>query len=434
MKKRLLAASGDWSEMKKRLLVASLAISIVAFSAAQLLVSVDGALDESVSGEEARQPSSLPHPQSASVEDASLPEGVSRIWSSNVQDGLAEFEYHVSDNGVGLQAPNRAQNLRTYFGPTGIVVHDRTALGSSMLAGLSLTGMGRGAQLTPVGVGTVSHTETRVEIRRVDIIEWYENSVVGLEQGFTLATPTEGDGPLVLELTLKHASARLRGESIELETDAGRRLEYGKLIAEDANGVILASRLEVPAPQLIRLIIEDAGAAYPLLIDPLITGVWDQMLEGNQPDPAGFLPAAFGGPVAAAGDVNGDGYGDVIVGAPGWDGGDPHEGAAFVFLGSENGIVGSDPTAANAHMESNQFGAQFGTVSGAGDVNGDGFDDIIVGAHFYSSLHPDDATLEVNGAAFVFYGSDQGITGTDPTTADAVILANQVGSDLGLYV
>lgn len=162
----------------------------------------------------------------------------------------------------------------------------------------------------------------------------------------------------------------------------------------------------------------------------LLTGVPDARLESNQPDPPGIVPAMFGASVAAAGDVNGDGFGDVIVGAPGWDGGDIHEGAAFVFLGSAAGIVGTDPSNAHFRVEGNQFIARLGTsVSGAGDVNGDGFDDIIVGAPNYKSTLPG-TQLEVNGAAFVFLGS---ATGINPNV-HATILANQLRSDLGFTV
>ncbi len=61
-----------------------------------------------------------------------------------MQRHIAEREYQASANGQGLQAPNRRHNLRTYFGPSGIRVHDRTAAGSPELLGLSLVGLGRG--------------------------------------------------------------------------------------------------------------------------------------------------------------------------------------------------------------------------------------------------------------------------------------------------
>jgi|GEM_PF-1516675 len=359
------------------------------------------------------------------------------IWWKNVQRNLAKYEYYPSESGKGLQAPNRAHNLRTYFDSTGIRLQDRTAVGSPELAGLSLVGIGRGDVLAPVEAGTVTHAGARVEIQRSGVIEWYENSPRGLEQGFTLAAPMEGEGPVVLELAVEHAKASLRGQSIELATDAGRRLNYGNLIARDANGLILASRLEVPSPQRMQLIVEDAGAAYPVVIDPLITGTADAILESNQPDIGGFDAAAFGGTVAIAGDVNGDGFDDVIVGARGWDldNGLFDEGAAFVFLGSATGIVGSDPATAHAAILGDQAAAEFGTsVAGAGDVNSDGFDDIIVGAPHYEGTFRGDFTLSVKGAAFVFYGGPSGITATSPAMADARIDANQGDALLGFSV
>ena len=375
---------------------------------------------------------------SPTVESAPAPPEMIAEWWAAVQSGLALEEYRSSENAHGLQAPNRAHNLRTYFDATGIRVYDRTAADGPELVALSLVAMGRGGTVEPVDPGRVHTTAERVEIRRPNVVEWYENSAQGVEQGFTIAARLGGDEPLVLELVVERARATLNGQSIELLSDAGRRLRYDNLTSWDSQGRVLLSRLEVPSPNRLRIVVEDAGADYPLVIDPMITGVADAFLESNQPDPAGFLPAAFGGSVASAGDVNGDGFDDIIVGAPGWDGGDPQEGAAFVFLGSSSGIVGSNPSNAHAWIESNQFGAQLGSLTGSavGDVNGDGFDDILVGSHSYSSTitDPTFGLLEVNGAAFVFHGGAVGITGTGPTTADAVILANQFQSELGLYV
>ena len=88
--------------------------------------------------------------------------------------------------------------------------------------------------------------------------------------------------------------------------------------------------------------------------------------------------ASFGYSVATAGDVNGDGYADVIVGAPCYDNGQSDEGRAYVYLGSAAGLAATAAWTA----ESDQACADFGySVATAGDVNGDGYADVIVGAY-----------------------------------------------------
>jgi len=146
-----------------------------------------------------------------------------------------------------------------------------------------------------------------------------------------------------------HASAHLSGPAVELRSDAGRRLRYDKLLAFDAAGRVLPSRLEVPAPDRLRLVVEDGAARHPIVIDPVLTGTAGSFLESNQPDPPGFLPAAFGASVAAAGDVNGDGFDDLFVGAHFYTRtvDDPEfgllsvDGAAFLVLGGAGGHHGN---------------------------------------------------------------------------------------------
>jgi hypothetical protein len=166
----------------------------------------------------------------------------------------------------------------------------------------------------------------------------------------------------------------------------------------------------------------DEGAAFvyhggPLGIvdgDPTTAGA---QLESNQ---AG---SSLGFNVAGAGDVNGDGYADVIVGAPSYDAGLADEGAAFVFHGSGNGIASGSPTTADTQLEGDQLDANMGqSVAAAGDVNGDGYDDVIVAAYRYDAGQTDE------GVAFVFHGSASGVASGGAGTAGAQLETDQAGA------
>src|SRR5262249_45988460 len=147
-------------------------------------------------------------------------------------------------------------------------------------------------------------------------------------------------------------------------------------------------------------------------------------LRGNQSG------SGMGYSVASAGDVNGDGYADVIVGALDYDAPESNEGAAFVFLGSASGIVAEGtPANASARLESNEAGAFLGTsVASAGDVNGDGYADVIVGADHYSN------GVTSQGGAFVFLGGPAGVASGNPSTAYARLQSLQASAGLGISV
>ena len=120
--------------------------------------------------------------------------------------------------------------------------------------------------------------------------------------------------------------------------------------------------------------------------------------------------AELGMAVAAAGDVNGDGFSDVVIGAPGYDAGQIDEGRAALYLGSPAGLAGAPAWTA----EGDQAGAAFGAaVAGAGDVNGDGFADVIVGAERYASGQA------AEGRAFLFLGSPAGLGAAPAWTAES---------------
>ena len=88
----------------------------------------------------------------------------------------------------------------------------------------------------------------------------------------------------------------------------------------------------------------------------------------------------YGWSCASAGDVNGDGYDDVIIGAYECDSGALPVGAgkAYIYHGSSAGLSGSADWTDGGEGINNNFGY---AVASAGDVNGDGYDDVIVGAY-----------------------------------------------------
>jgi len=107
----------------------------------------------------------------------------------------------------------------------------------------------------------------------------------------------------------------------------------------------------------------------------------------------------------SAGDINNDGYDDILTAGPSLTiTNDMSKTSIFVYYGSASGVVNNPVT-----VEDNVFGQ---AISSAGDVNSDGFDDVIVGGYYSEHDIPDRG----RGSAILYYGSNIGINSNNKTS------------------
>ncbi|MFC1951213.1 zf-HC2 domain-containing protein [Chloroflexota bacterium] len=155
---------------------------------------------------------------------------------------------------------------------------------------------------------------------------------------------------------------------------------------------------------------DGAGQVY-LILGKATSWAMDTSLANAD---ASFIGEHIGdgaGYVAAAGDVNNDGYNDFLIGAPGNDESGEHNGQTYLILGKATGwAIDTSLVDANASFIGEQTEGDIGAVgdlsgidiSAAGDVNNDGYDDFLIAARWNSES-------EVNaGQAYLILGKAVG--------------------------
>jgi len=287
----------------------------------------------------------------------------------------------------------------------------------------------------------------------------YTNTKEGMRQDFIVKEKISGDDGLQLRMNVNtDLKMNVSKDAVTFSSgkDGKDKMMYSSLKAWDANGKTLDAYFERSDEHQFAIVVDDINAVYPVTVDPLsstpdwVKGGWytsmrhivmadagDINLDGfsdvliSSPGEhtslyTGYVAVYFGSSngltnddkwqfkklgstvtefarsVSGNCDINGDGYGDIIVGEPKYTNGQTDEGRIHVFYGSQGGL----PDSADWVNESNIEWARLGySVSTAGDYNGDGYDDVIVGAPGYPNNY-----LSAHGRVLIFLGSANGLS------------------------
>jgi hypothetical protein len=382
---------------------------------------------------------------------SSLPVAAQALVSATL--GENDRRYQVAAVASTMRVQNPAQALQADFTRQGMDVRS----GQTHWR-LALVGYGYGVHLERVGEAAPHSLGNRVEYQRGPLVEWYVNGPTGLEQGFTLSAPpllgtretghgirdtgrgasapsvtpdtghrTLDSSPLTIALEIggdltatadspAHEQGSARSEGLTLRDGHGQPvLRYTGLTAHDASGRALAAWLEVGRGELW-LRVEDAGARYPVVVDPFVEQARLAASDG-----------ASGDELGTSVDVSSDGI-TLVAGAPcATIGSNAQQGAAYVFVMPASGwattstftakLTASDGAASDA------LGFSVG-ISSNGST-------IVAGADQYNTAGP--------GAAYVFVRPARGwASATYPQTETAKLIApdgvsgDSLGYDVGV--
>jgi len=292
-------------------------------------------------------------------------------WSIRIpeQTRRASYRFVRGEDGV-FTSPSWIRDVEARVDRSGLRIASRRPWEPEQSLEFRLLRFGREGMERAASPGRADAAGEQVEIRRGEVNEWYRFDQRGIEQGFTLPGPAPAGpagAPVVLELGLAGALAHraaLEGGAVVFRSREGEIvLRYAGLRVEDANGAYVDASLSLVAGSL-QIRIQDAGASYPLAVYPLLT------------TPA--WTSEFGTQVAGAGDVNGDGYDDVVVSSVG---------VAYLYQGSASGLSQTPVWSSPGRF-----------VAGAGDVDGDGYDDVLIASGYFGD------------GPILHYGSAQGLS------------------------
>ncbi|MGI8604110.1 MAG: FG-GAP repeat protein [Verrucomicrobiales bacterium] len=337
-----------------------------------------------------------------------VPEGLAKSDWASIRVAYEAGRHAFQPVEGGWQARNPGQQWTTKFDRRGFVAHPKDG---DWTWGLELKGYGfPGAERIMSEVPAVKAEGQRLTYDwDATVQEWFVNDARGLEHGFTVRERPAGAAraPLQFDLAVRGslaAQVAADGRGVEFRDPAGATvLNYTGLKVWDAEGKVLASRFEAAGEKSVRVLVEEAGARYPLTIDPIAQQAY------LKPAAVGTTQRSdnFGSSVAVSRDT-------VVVGASGEDSSTtgvnkpPNEsdiaaGAVYVFVRSA-GVWTQQaylkPAAVGTTQRSDGFGVSVAISRDTVVVGANGEDSSTTGVN---STPNESASF--SGAAYVFVRS-----------------------------
>ena len=262
----------------------------------------------------------------------------------------AELKMAFEDARYAIEKGLRAENDANGFSIQFSGAETRIDAGGAR-ATLTLQGYGWGSALRSAGPVTQMEPKGKRLERHygTSLTEWFLNTPQGLEQGFVIAHRNEqAGGALHIRLTAAGGwSVDGSGDRVRL-MKGGVTLDYAGLKAWDAMGAVIPSRLRGSGTS-IEIEVDDAGAVYPLTVDPTFT----QQQKLTASDAANG--DAFGYSVGLSSDGN-----TALVGAFEKN---SYQGAAYVFTRSGAAWIQQQELTASDAANNDSFGFSVGLSS-----------------------------------------------------------------------
>src|SRR5690242_10728001 len=295
--------------------------------------------------------------QSTGIAKTGFPDATQDPWYGEASAFITKMEYDFYPSNNQYRATNAANGLGFIIHENGFTAYnlkDQNQQNGWNVRFL-LSGIGRTEASLPISNGNFRKKEDMLvhdfDFGRVE----YANTKKGMRQNFIIANKPGGAGGLRVEMNLETALSRklVNGNKLvfyNADNNEAIRLNYDDLNVWDAANRTLNAHMELSQNgNNFSIVVDDKNAVYPITIDPLNTSPeWTTSANGILPGLLNNLSlqvtTLYGYTVTNLGDIDGDTYDDVAIGAPGMDdvisgsGALLNIGAVFIYKGSPTGL------------------------------------------------------------------------------------------------